>query len=287
LREAIRHNPESLTQILHAVVGLPKDKQNQFSWLLGRTELSNIISASSLIADRVAFLQTLKETVFDTHWRKVIRERGGLDVLVRDNTWIFGEEFHIAMQEIGLTRVMQRVAEQAGQPGPRRVRKSDGKVGRLDGFLGRIIPGPHQNRHEYLVIELKRPAVGATRQHLDQLTDYARTLVGQPDYANTDTQWTFFLVVGDYDAAVEEQVTQEHREHGIAVERPNYKVWVKRWSEIIRDAESRLRFIQEKLQIQVTDEEIAERLGALHKSFSGAADTEDAREPAVQSDPVG
>ncbi len=273
LREALRHNPEALTEILHAVVGLPKEKQNQFSSLLQRTQLSNIITASSLIADRVAFLQTLKEAVFDDHWRKVIRERGGLDVLIRDHTWIFGEEFHIALQEVGLTRVMQRVAEAAGKKAPKRVLKDDGKTGRLDSFLGRIIPGPHQARHEYLIIELKRPSVNASRQHLDQITDYARTLVTQPDYANTDTRWSFFLVVGDYDAAVEELVTQEHREPGLAVDKSNYRVWVKRWSEIIRDAEARLQFIQDKLKVQVSDREITERLRALQQSFSRAAHT--------------
>ncbi|WP_421934261.1 hypothetical protein [Phenylobacterium sp.] len=78
MREALRHNPDSLTQILHAVVGLPKEKQNQFSSLLERTELSSIISASSLIADRIAFLRTLEQAVFDPRWSKVIRERGGL-----------------------------------------------------------------------------------------------------------------------------------------------------------------------------------------------------------------
>lgn len=83
LREALRHNPDSLTQILHAVVGLPKERQNQFSALLKKTELSNIIAASSLIADRIAFLQTLRQAVFDTDGKKVIRERGGLDLLVR------------------------------------------------------------------------------------------------------------------------------------------------------------------------------------------------------------
>ncbi|MGE5567250.1 MAG: ATP-binding protein [Parcubacteria group bacterium] len=274
LREALRHNPDSLTQILHAVVGLPKEKQNQFSSLLERTELSNIISASSLIADRVAFLQTLEQAVFDPHWKKVLRERGGLDVLVRDNTWIFGEQFHITLHEAGLTRVMKRVAEDQGSKGRRRVTKPDGKTGRLDSFLGRTVPGPHHDRNEYLVIELKRPSVKADRINLNQITDYARALVTQQDYSHTDTRWTFFLVVGEYDDVVREQISQEGRPAGIAVEKANYTVWVKCWSEIIRDCQARLRYIQDHLQVQISDEEINTRLKVLQSSFGRTLDDE-------------
>jgi hypothetical protein len=267
LREALRHNPDSLTQILRAVVDLPKDKQNQFSSLLERTELSNIISASSLIADRVAFLQTLEQAVFDPAWRKVLKERGGLDALVRDNTWIFGEEFHIALHEVGLTRVMERVATEQGVKAPGKVTKSDGRAARLDEFLGRSIPGPHADRHEYLVVELKRPSVRADRKVLNQITDYALALSSQPAFAHTDTRWTFFLVVGEYDDTVKQSITQDGREVGIAVKQPNYTVWVKCWSEIIRDCNARLQYIQDRLKVQVSDEEINTRLRQLQSSF--------------------
>ncbi len=267
LRQALRHNPDSLTQILHAVVGLPKEKQNQFSALLERTELSNIIAASSLIADRVAFLQTLEQAVFDPHWKSVLRERGGLDVLIRDNTWIFGEQFHITLQEAGLTRVMERVAQDQGTQSRKKVTKPNGKIGRLDGFLGRTVPGPHHDRSEYLVIELKRPSVKADRTNLNQIMDYARALAGQSDYTHTDTHWTFFLVVGEYDDAVREQISQEGRSLGIAVEKANYTVWVKCWSEIIRDCQARLRYIQDHLKVQISDDDINSRLKQLQSSF--------------------
>jgi hypothetical protein len=272
LREALRHNPDSLTQILHAVVGLPKDKQNQFSSLLEKTELSNIISASSLIADRVAFLQTLGQAVFDPSWKKVIRERGGLDVLVRDNTWIFGEQFHIALHEAGLSRVMERVAAEVGIKSKAKVKTAEGKTGRLDEFLGRSVPGPNQQRREYLVVELKRPSVKADRKILNQITDYALTLAAQPDFAHTDTHWTFFLVVGEYDDVVAQMITQQGRASGIAVEHPNYTVWVKCWSEIIRDCNARIQYIQDHLQVQVSDDEIARKLKTLQSSFGRSSE---------------
>lgn len=63
LREAVRHNPDSLSTILRAVVNLPKGRQDEFSTLLQKTELGNIITASSLIADRITTLEVLKGMV--------------------------------------------------------------------------------------------------------------------------------------------------------------------------------------------------------------------------------
>ena len=138
LREAVSHNPESVSRILRAVFNLPKSRQDEFSNLLEKTELGNIISASSLIADRIVALRVLREIVFEPKHRQTIKERGELDVLIRDNTWIFGENFHFTMPEAGLTKIMIRVSEELSIKQSRRIkgRKLDGKVGRVDFLWG-------------------------------------------------------------------------------------------------------------------------------------------------------
>ena len=268
LREAIRHNPDALSHILRAVVNLPKNRQDEFSNLLHKTELGNIISASSLIADRVTVLQVLSSMVFNPAHRSTIKERGELDSLVRDNTWLFGERFHITLPEAGLTRVMERVTEELGSSRPvRRVRKLDGTAGRIDCFLGRSVPHPDQNRREFMVLELKRPALTIGRVELDQLEDYVNALHVQPDFSHTDTYWHFYLVTGDYDHSIVGRITQKDRPVGLFLEKENYRVWVKTWSEIIRECESRLQFIQEKLRIEVSGNEIEERIAILKTSM--------------------
>ena len=177
LKEAVKHNPDALSTILRAVVNLPKAQQNEFSELLHRTELGNIISSSSLIADRIATLTVLRTMVFEPKYRQSVKERGQLDALVRDNTWLFGEQFHFTMSEPGLTRIMKRVAEDLGSGRkPKKVTKTDGKGGRADQFLGRIVPGPEKDRHEYLLIELKRPGLTIGRKELNQVQDYLHVM---------------------------------------------------------------------------------------------------------------
>ena len=63
LKVALRHNPDSISRILQAVFHLPKARQDDFSLLLDKTELGHIISASSLIANRVVVLKVLSEIV--------------------------------------------------------------------------------------------------------------------------------------------------------------------------------------------------------------------------------
>lgn len=275
MKEALRHNPESLTTIIRAVAKLPKPRQDEFSALLEKTELGNIISASSLIAERITVLEVLKNLVFSPEHRKTVKERGQLDVLVRDNTWLFGELFHLTLPEAGLTKVLNRVAEDIGTScRVRKVRKPNGKVGRVDCLLGRRVLNADIIKREYLIIELKRPSLTIGRKELDQIEDYARTLRNQADFAHTDTSWHFFLVTGEYDDAVKARINQLNRPVGLADDSPNSKVWVKSWAEIIRDCEGRMHFIQDKLRVEISDSEIEDRIASLKKSMTREPETE-------------
>lgn len=268
LREAIRHNPESITMILKAIVDLPKSKQDEFSSLLEKTNLGNIISASSLIADRVTALEVIKEMVFDPSRRITTKERGELDVIVQSNTWIFGEQFHISLPEIGLTRVMQRVSEEIrGSRRKEKVTTPDGLTGRVDAFLGRVIPYPDQNHKEFLLLELKRPSVVVGRKEIDQLESYAVAITGQPEYQDNSTSWTFFLMTTDIDDRQMHRVTQNNRPPGLFLEMARAKVWIKTWGEVLRNAEARLRFIQDQLKIEVSNQEIDRRIAELRGSI--------------------
>lgn len=269
LQQALRNNPESVSNILHAVFNLPKNRQDEFSELLNKTELGNIISSSSLIAERIVELEVLKTIVFEPKHRMSVKERGELDVLISNNTWIFGEQFHLTMSERGLTRVMQRVAEELGTSGRRKkvVKKLDGKSGRVDSFLGRTVPHPDGEIHEFLLIELKRPNLEIGRKELDQLEDYVNAIMAQDDFQNTDTRWNFYLVTGKYDDTVRNRITQSDRPTGVLLEKDNMRAWVKTWGELIRECEGRLRFIQDRLKVEVSEEEIERRIESLRGSI--------------------
>ena len=171
------------------------------------------------------------------------------------------------MPEVGLTKVMARVAEDLGTKGTRRmVTKPDGKRGRADQFLGRVVPGPIQSKREYLIIELKRPSLKIGRKELDQVEDYMNAIRQQPDFSHTNTTWHFFLITSEYDDAVDARISQSGRAQGIAQEGDGYTLWVKTWAEVLRESDARHQFIQEKLKIEVSDTDIEARINELTKA---------------------
>lgn len=186
------------------------------------------------------------------------------------------------MAEAGLTKIMDRVSGELAIKRKRgaKVRKPDGRIGRIDSFLGRVIPRGNASHHEYLLIELKRPSLEIGRKEVDQLEDYVNAVLAQPDFISTSTQWHFYLVTTKYDDVVRERITQENRPAGFFIDKPNHRVWVKSWAELIRECDARLKFVQEKLRIEVSAEEIQERIARLRTSVlksSGQPQLEDRR----------
>lgn len=135
----------------------------------------------------------------------------------------------------------------------------------------RLVYGTHRagenpNHREFLLIELKRPSLTIGKKEMDQLQDYVNAILAQPDFINTSTQWNFYLVTSEYDSVVKERITQENRPMGLFIDKPNHKVWIKSWSALIRDCDARLKFVQDKLRIEVSAEETQERIARLKAS---------------------
>ncbi len=107
----------------------------------------------------------------------------------------------------------------------------------------------------------------AGRKELDQLEDYVASILLQPDFVNASTFWNFYLVSSEVDGFVKSRTNQKDRPAGPFLDNPTHRVWVKSWAQLIRDCESRLAFVQERLQIDVSAEEIVERITQLKSSI--------------------
>jgi len=142
LRQAIERGPEELQLIIGEVLELGQRKQEELAKLLKRTTLSAIISAAKMVADRLNFLDGLEAMLFDPDLKKHFKERAQLHQILADNTWIFGEEFALAVNDQSLTAVLRQALKAAGreividEP----VRRSDGRLGRVDLMLTRRVP---------------------------------------------------------------------------------------------------------------------------------------------------
>ncbi|URK86074.1 hypothetical protein LP421_02870 (plasmid) [Rhizobium sp. RCAM05350] len=63
------------------------------------------------------------------------------------------------------------------------------------------------------------------------------------------------------------RITQAGRPEGLYLDLGRAKVWVKRWSEILRAAEGRLKFVQDVLKVEVSDKELDKRFDVVRTSL--------------------
>lgn len=256
LKEALEENPTALQKILDDVLGLPKSRQMELAELLDRTSLSAIIESSRLVADRLTFLKGLEELLFNTRSKRELLERSQLHRILEDESWIFGEEFHLTASDETLTTVLRNHLLKL-RPGVKidEVVRDDGSKAVIDLLLGREIPQNHTTRREFLVVELKRPSQKVDLEVKNQLESYALAVVRDERFDLKNTYWTFLAISNEISEDAELTLTQSGKPYGFFLVKDNYKVGLATWAEILQSSRVRLQLFRDKLDITATSDE--------------------------------
>lgn len=251
LRHSIQHAPADLSKILTEVLDLPVEKRQELADLLDRTTLAHIIGASKLIADRLEFLQGLETLVFDAEFKHAVRERTQLHRIVAENAWMFGEQYHLSVDDQSLTEVLKKHIADRGREVEidEPVMRADGTRGIVDLMFSRNIQLAGSAEREHLIVELKRPDVKINAEAAAQIESYAFAVADDERFRSVPAKWLFWAVSSDIDQVVARKVSQKDRARGILFqdEEQRITIWVKTWSQIVNDCKARLRFFAEKL----------------------------------------
>jgi hypothetical protein len=281
LRQAIERGPDELQHILTEVLDLPERTQKELSKLLEEADLANVISASKLVADRLKFVHGLEALLFDPDSKKLLKERSQLHrMIAENNTWIFGEEFSLTVDDQSLSEVLRKHRSFIGddtmidQP----VKRIDAKVGIVDLMLSRSVPQNHADEREHLVVELKRPSVKVGANEITQVKKYAFTIAEDERFRHLKTRWSFWVVSNDLDAFARVETRQKGKSRGqvFQSEDGSIEVWVKTWAEVLAECKSRLKFVQDHLQANVDKESALKYLKKTYEKYlSGVSETLD------------
>jgi hypothetical protein len=251
LRHAVEHAPADLSKILTEVLELPVEKRSELADLLDRTTLAALISASKLIADRLEFIQGLETLVFDSEFKHAVRERTQLHRIVAENVWMFGEQYHLSVDDQSLTEVLKKHVALQGREVEidEPVKRPDGTRGIVDLMFSRNIQVAGSEDREHLIVELKRPDVKIDSRVAGQIESYAFAVAEDERFRDVRTRWIFWAVSTDMDDVVRRKISQRDRARGILFqdEEQRITIWVKTWSQIINECRARLRFFAEKL----------------------------------------
>ena len=250
LRQAVQHAPADLARIINEVLDLPEDKQQELAGLLDRTTLAAIISASRLVADRLEFLRGLETLVFDTDFKGKVRERTQLHRIVAENAWMFGEQYHLSVDDQSLTEVLKKHIAAKGreieidEP----VLRPDGSRGIVDLMFSRNLARGMDER-EHLVVELKRPNVRIDSDALTQVKSYAFAVAEDERFRDVNSRWVFWAVSGEMDTVARREASQANRPRGLVYDDDQLRIsiWVKTWGQLVNECKSRMQFVEEKL----------------------------------------
>ncbi|MBB3773303.1 hypothetical protein FHS55_003936 [Angulomicrobium tetraedrale] len=268
LKEAIESGSPELSRILSEVLMLPSAKQKEFSELLDRAKLTNIIDAVKDIELRLVTAKGLRELVCSAYIRDSVKEREHIHRIVADNPWLFGEQYAMGRSEVGLTNLLREHLKlmkrdtRVTEP----VLKSGGKSGRVDIMLAKLVKMSGRSDDNHLVIELKRANKVLSHKEFSQLFEYANAVGQDTRFDKTSVSWDFWLVGVQLDHALSELCNAQDRPPGCAhiSKSGRIKVWVKTWGELLHDCLGRHEYIRSKLELEVTEEESVAHLQKMY-----------------------
>jgi hypothetical protein len=201
------------------------------------------------------FLSGLNTILFDRQIKRRLLERRQLHRILAHETWIFGEEWTLTGDDERLTKVLRKFLAKLGKDvelaQQKEVRLEDGSDAIPDLVLGRCLQ-TNADSFEQLVVELKRPRHKLEDDDVSQLRAYASAIVNDEAFAQPNVKWDFWLVGNETTRTVDEQRRQPHLPYGVVQDTGTYRIVVKQWSELISDAQHRLKFVQNSLEYETS-----------------------------------
>jgi DNA-binding transcriptional MerR regulator len=258
IREALENDSKSLKRILSEVIELPEDKRDELSDLLEKTSLSSMIDTMTEIKNRLNFLTDLEEIIYDSDINKNFKERKHLHKIVKNETWIFGDEYTYGVDDVTLKNVLKAYLRDG-------LKREDFEeiVNSEDNSNLQTIPDVclwHQYNlgsagKENLVIELKKPTVDAGWDEKTQIESYASKVVNDSRFTKEKTRWKFLLVTREIKPEIEHFLHQQNRKYGQIVVGDNYEIFILPWGHIISESKLRHDYIKEKLNLNLEDDD--------------------------------
>jgi PAS domain-containing protein len=273
LKQALEKDPTALQAILQDVLNLPFEKQEELAALLKKTSLTVIINAAKTVANRLNFIAGLETLVFEAESKRRLLERSQLHHILAGETWIFGEEFNLTVDDKSLNEVLRKHIALLGRSpedfDKEPVIREDGTTAIVDLMLSRIVPQPRADEREHLVIELKRPSVKIDPEVTAQIKSYAFAVAEDERFKDTKTRWIFWVVSNEITDAARREARQKNRPEGILFEDEENRitVWVRTWGQIIESSRGRLEFFKKKLEYSADQDSGLEYLRKTHDKY--------------------
>lgn len=263
---------ESILTIIEQVVELSPQQRADFSKILKKTSLENIIDTIKFIEDRYKVIELLKSIVYDL--TKFANERDHVQKIIERHFWLFGEQYNLASAD----QRMQTALEQYrnilyGEENiTARLNPDAENERRMDIFLcnTRNVETTFETTlEENIVVELKAPRVLLTKKVLRQVEDYMDYVRRQPQFNSELRRWKFIAVCKEVDDYVKSQrkAFEDKGKVGLVFQADNCEVYALTWDDVFKSFEIKHKPMLERLKYD--KERVANELMAEVKDVEG------------------
>lgn len=279
-----------LSENIDQLLELDNGHLSRFNRVFSRIKVSNIIDHYNRIVNRYVFLSALERLVHVHEYSDELLERVQLHRILEQEVWVFGPEYEqpnlITSDKSLLSLMRQQIArndifldvpsdcsrlqavEDFIKENRNDVEKCLNKIPDL--VLARPVAcAGKDGMTEFLVIELKRPAVKIDKtcreQALEVFTGILNGTKGGGLTINDTHKWRYCLVSSD----VSNELDPEFDENGHLASRMNgnYVIDVLTWRKIIDDARHRLDAEMKNINVAIQDYDCQELLSQYSKIF--------------------
>jgi hypothetical protein len=223
-----------------------------------------------VVADRLDFLRALEVMLFEPENKRALLERRQLHKMLARESWVFGDEYALAVNDDSLTAVLAKHVNLLGReeltPEEPEVLREDDSRGIVDLMLAKTIKATVQ-RHDHLIVELKRPSVKVGADELTQIQRYATAVARDERFKKTNTSWNFWIVSNELDEHAETVANQADRPAGVVFQGAGMRVWAKTWAQVLDDCDQRLKFVKANLEVASSREDAVDYLRRTYERF--------------------
>ncbi len=269
VKEALENDTSGLQKILTEVVTLPKKKVEELNEILEKTTLTTIIDIFKEITERLTTINELRLLLFDDRFKKSVLERRHLHKIVREETWIFGDDYTYGADDVNLKNVLKTYLGDLGRAEFEDImnKEADGKLDDIpDICLWKQYNKGSAGYYRNLIIELKRPSKTIGTKEIEQIKKYARAVSADSRFPKEKTDWVFILLVTEINAEGDFDCKQKNRKYGHVHEDEHINVYVLKWGDVLNEAESRHQYLKDKINSNMNEGE--EGIVLLRKKYA-------------------
>lgn len=247
---------ENIITILESLIDISDEERIELASILKDTKISHITALISELKSRFNTVSILKTLVFKLE--KFTNERDHIQKVIENNYWLFGEQYHLVSADVNFeTSLNNYLAFIEQSKKDKTILSTKSKLKRPDIFIARKIHSNEIINDEYsveenIIVELKRPSIIIGKEQFDQIEEYIRFILAQPEFNGELRRWKLILVGKSVDDwIIDKYESQSSKGKKFLVEKVrNYEIYAFKWDDIFRIFEIRHNHLIQNLEFK-------------------------------------